>query len=77
MVLIQSQKDLPLTFSASAERKIKRTFTSVRSVNAYYCVDFVVDQYRDISIKNLERDKRAESGSTKIKVCAGRQKLPR
>ena len=45
MVLIEMQKDLPLTFGASAKR-----FNAHRS-------DFVIDQYPDISIKNLERSK--------------------
>jgi hypothetical protein len=36
----------------------------------------VSDRYPEISIKNLERNKRAESGSTHIKICSPNQKVP-
>lgn len=39
-------------------------------------VDFVVDRYPDISIKNLERNKRASGGVAVINIYGPEQKLP-
>jgi hypothetical protein len=69
-------KDVPQTFGALAEKIIQRIINNARTLNASR-VDFVSDRYPEISIKNLERNKRAESGSTHIKICSPNQKVPR
>ena len=76
MVIIQTAKNLPQTFGELARKLIEQVIKTAKSMKASR-VDFVVDQYPDISIKSLERTKRAELGSTLIKICNGNQKLPR
>ena len=76
MVVVQTMKDVPQTFGILAEKIIQRIINSARSSNASR-VDFISDQYPTISIKNLERNKRAESGSTLVKICSQSQKVPR
>jgi hypothetical protein len=75
-VKFQTVKDVPQTFGALAEKIIQRIINNARTLNASR-VDFVSDRYPEISIKNLERNKRAESGSTHIKICSPNQKVPR
>lgn len=76
MVIVQTMKDVPQTFGILAEKIIQRIINSARSSNASR-VDFISDQYPTISIKNLERNKRAESGSTLVKISSQSQKVPR
>ena len=76
MAIVQTVKDVPQTFGALAEKIIQRIINNTRTSNASR-VDFVSDLYPEISIKNLERSKRAESGSTHIKICSPSQKVPR
>ena len=76
MAIVQTVKDVPQTFGALAEKIIQRIINNARTSNASR-VDFVSDLYPEISIKNLERSKRAESGSTHIKICSPSQKVPR
>lgn len=40
-------------------------------------MDIVADQYPIISIKNVERGRRAESGSLLIKISSGKQQVPK
>ena len=76
LAVIQTMKDLPKTFGSLAECIIKRVINTAKSFHASR-VDFICDQYPEISIKNLERSKTAEIGSTLIRICNAEQKLPR
>ena len=76
MAIVQTVKDVPQTFGALAEKIIQRIINNATTSNASR-LDFVSDLYPEISIKNLERSKRVESGSTHIKICSPSQKVPR
>ena len=40
-------------------------------------IDFIRDVYPDVSIKNIKRSKRAENGSTVVRILSPEQKVPR
>ena len=75
MALIQATKRLPSSFGEFAEQ----SFSRVIKLAIYHKssrFDFVVDRYPDISIKNLERNKRASGGLAVIDIYGADQKLP-
>ena len=75
MALVQTTKKLPSTFGEFAEQ----LFSRVIKLSVYHKssrVDFVVDRYPDMSIKDLERDKRASCGLAVINIYGADQKLP-
>lgn len=76
MAMVQTMKDLPDTFGALAEKLLQRVINEGRKSQSTR-VDLVNDTYPDVSIKNLERDKRAGAGTTQIKILNASQKIPR
>ena len=76
MALIQTIKRIPETFGALVKVIINRILSSAASSKSTR-VDFVCDTYPDVSIKNLERSKRAETGSIMIMILGPQQKVPR
>ena len=76
MALIQTIKRIPETFGALVKVIINRILSSAASSKSTR-VDFMCDTYPDVSIKNLERSKRAETGSMMIMILGPQQKVPR
>ncbi|XP_065197855.1 uncharacterized protein LOC135829379 [Sycon ciliatum] len=76
MALLRSMKtsSLPSTFAEYAECILDRL---CKFFARYARVDFVVDTYRDMSIKNLERSSRAASGTLRQHITGADQRLPR
>ena len=76
MALIQMQKNLPQTFGAYAEDVLNRILGIAKIFKASR-VDFISDLYPAVSIKNLEREKRATDGSTTVRIGGASKKMPR
>lgn len=76
MALIRNQKlsDIPTTFGEFAEAMLKQL---CRYFSSHSRVDFVVDTYRDMSIKNLERTSRASGGALRQHITGDGQRMPR
>ncbi|XP_033106462.1 uncharacterized protein LOC117108533 [Anneissia japonica] len=76
MALIQSIRDVPKTFGELADDILKQI---INLAAKYKCsrVDFVTDRYPSISIKNVERLRRAESGTQKVQIYSKDQKTPK
>ena len=76
MALLQSitQKQVPETFIELAEH----IFTIVaRNFTNYSRIDFVADNYPDVSIKNVERGRRScQRGVLRVTISSGSQKSP-
>lgn len=69
MALIQTTKKLPTYFGELA----KQLLTKVIKLGEHHKssrVDFVIDRYPDVSIKDLERSMRANSGVTVVNSYA-------
>ena len=73
MALLQSIKNVPRTFGDLEESMLKLIIRTARNVVR---VDFVTDTYPELSIKNLERSKRAAGGSYAVKIAACPQSGP-
>ena len=73
MALLQSIKNVPRTFGDLAEYMLKLIIRTARNTVR---VDFVTDTYPELSIKNLERSKRAADGSYAVKITASAQHCP-
>ena len=76
MAILQTTKITSRTFGELAHDllvKIVKMATSSRSQR----IDFVGDRYPAHSIKNLEREKRGEGGSFRMKIFGEQQRLPR
>ena len=76
MALIQTIKHIPESFGAFVEVMLKRILSLASNARSKR-VDFVSDVYPDVSIKNIERSKRAGNGSTVIRILSPEQKVPR
>lgn len=76
MALIQSMKRIPDTFGSLVEAVLDRIL-SLAAKSKSTRADFVCDTYPDVSIKNLERSKRANAGSTVVRILGSQQKVPR
>ena len=76
MALIQTIKHIPESFGAFVEVMLKRILSLASNVRSKR-VDFVSGVYPDVSIKNIERSKRAGNGSTVIRILSPEQKVPR
>ena len=74
MAILQSIRRVPETFGELAEQ----VFGTVMHIgrNALQ-IDFVCDQYPEISIKNIERGKRGKGGSLNVRTTGGAQKCPK
>ena len=74
MALLQSLVRIPERFASLAEMLMKRVIAVAgRAVR----IDFVADQYPDVSIKNTERDKRGSTGKLMITISSTQQMCPR
>ena len=71
MALLQAVQKIPGTFSELADL----VFETVTRSSAQR-VDFVADQYPDISIKAGERGRRAQRGTYCIQITRGSQPCP-
>eukprot|EP00794_Sanderia_malayensis_P001844 gene1844-2077_t len=76
MAMLQTMKRIPETFGEFAEIIVELILNCAKASHAAR-VDFVCDRYPTISIKSLERSKRAESGVTQIRIGGPNQKVPR
>ena len=74
MAIIQAVTKVPTTFGELAS-SILHTVLNVAKTSKR--IDFVCDSYPDLSIKNLERDKRASYGQVITKVTRPSQSCPR
>lgn len=75
MALLQALGKIPSTFGEVGNLILSNIVSMARH---YKCsrVDFVTDTYPSVSIKNIERSRRASSGSQKIKIHGKEQKTP-
>ena len=64
-------KNVPATFKEIANTVLKALM--IRNARR---IDFVTDQYPDISIKNTERNRRTAEGSLLVKITGGNQRRP-
>ena len=75
MALIQTAKKLPASFRELAEHLLTRVVKlGVHQQSSH--VDFVIDRYPDVTIKNLERSMQANTGVTVVDIYGPEQKLP-
>ena len=75
MALLQTLKDIPLTFSALAVYVLRKVTSCFRPSDQR--VDFVTDKYPQISIKYVERATRSQQkGVLKINIQSRDQKCP-
>ena len=75
MAILQTLKDVPQTFGDLAEKIFQLMVKCAKAAQATR-IDFVSDRYPSVSIKNLERCKRAASGVTQIRLGGPNQKVP-
>ena len=74
MALLQSLVKIPERFASLTEMLMKRVIAVAgRAVR----IDFVADQYPDVSIKNTERDKRGSTAKLMITISSPQQMCPR
>ena len=76
MAIIQTIKNVPETFGTLVEELLRRIISHALGGKSTR-IDFVCDRYPDVSIKNLERNKRAVGGSTVIKILGPKQRVPK
>ena len=74
MALLQTLKDIPKTFSDLAVYVLRNVVASLRPGDQR--VDFVTDQYPQISIKYVERAKRSQKGVIRVTIQSPDQKCP-
>ena len=74
IAVLQTLKDITLTISALAVYVLRKVTPCLRPGEQR--VDFVTDQYPQISIKYVERAKRSQKGVLKINIQSRDQKCP-
>ena len=74
MAMLQTLSKTPERFSELAEMIFKRILMQAGEARR---VDFVGDQYPDISIKNMERERRSNSGQLAVAIASSQQFCPR
>ena len=74
MAMLQTLNKIPERFSQLAEMIFKRILMQVGEARR---VDFVGDQYPNISIKNIERERRSNSGQLAVAIASSQQLCPR
>lgn len=79
MALIQSlsMKNPTLNTFAELADRIWQRILSIASQHGATRVDFVADDYRQMSIKDVERVRRSKSGVQRIRIGQSTQKLPK
>ena len=75
MALLQSLKNLPATLEQLAKKVLDQVISCAMSHKSTR-VDFVTDTYPMVSIKGIERTRRAGKGSEVIKIYGKTQKTP-
>ena len=70
IAMLQTLSKTPERFSELAEMIFKRILMQVGEARR---VDFVGDQYPDISIKNIERERRSNSGQLAVAITSSQQ----
>jgi hypothetical protein len=73
--MFQSLSQVPATFEELPPLLLSILISMATRLNATR-VDFVVDRYPKVSIKNSERKKRASTGSNMLKIYGKKQKTP-
>ncbi|PIK50720.1 hypothetical protein BSL78_12406 [Apostichopus japonicus] len=77
MAMIQIQRNLPATFGEFASG-ILGQLISLGSKYSASTVEFAIDRYRDMSIKNAERTRRVTSGTyDEMRITRAGMKMPR
>ena len=76
MALLQTLSTIPATFKELANMVLMQISTIAVSLQCTRA-DFVCDRYPVISIKNLDREKRANDGAQVIRIYDGQQRVPR
>ncbi|KAL1251048.1 hypothetical protein QQF64_018844 [Cirrhinus molitorella] len=76
MAVIQAIRSIPSTFGELADTILQYI---VKLALKHNCtrIDFVIDRYLEMSIKNLERSRRAGGGTQLVKIYGRDQKTPR
>ena len=74
MAMLQTISKTPERFSGLAEMIFKRILMEAGEARR---VDFVGDQYPDTSIKNIERERRSNSGQLAVSIASSQQLCPR
>lgn len=76
MALVQQVHNIPPTFGDLANQILKSV---LKLAEKFKCkrVDFVADRYPNISIKGMERERRASTGVQLIKISHLNQKMPK
>ena len=75
MAMFQSLSQVPATFEELPPLLLSILISMATRLNATR-VDFVVDRYPKVSIKNSERKKRAYTGSNMLKIYGKKKKTP-
>ena len=76
MAILQTMKYVPQTFGELAEKILQLIVNCAGNFHVAR-VDFVCDRYPAVSVMSLERNKRARSGVTQIRIGRPNQKVPR
>jgi hypothetical protein len=77
MAMFQSLSPVPETFGALSEMMLAKTVNSAIHTNCKR-VDFVIDRYPQVSIKDLERNRRAVANDVhEIRIYSAQQNVPR
>ena len=76
MAILQTMKYVPQTFGELAEKIMQLIVNCARDFHVAR-VDFICDRYPAVSVMSLERNKRAISGETQIRIGSPNQKVPR
>ena len=76
MVMLQTLTAIPGTFGELAIQLLVKAVNTAVYWNSGR-VDFVCDHYPNLSIKDLERDRRAVDGVQVVKIYNDHQKVPR
>lgn len=74
MALLQTLVKIPDRFSDLAEMVLKRMLNQAGEASR---IDFVGDQYPNVSIKNIEREKRSSGGHLIVNITSPQQLCPR
>ena len=75
MAILQTMKYVPQTFGELVETILQLIVNCAGDFHV--AVDFVCNRYPAVSVKSLERNKRAMSGVTQIRIGGPNQKVPR
>lgn len=75
MAVIQAIRSIPSTFGELAETILQYIVKLALKHNCTW-IDFLIDQYQEMSIKNLDRSRSAGGGTQLLKIYGRDQKTP-